>query len=294
MRLLHSPVLRAAAVLGLLGFLSGCASYNRIANYPTPTQPANIAIVAKPMSKMSELPVGVFYDEQRQIIISGHQKGLGWGLLLGPVGVIVADQANKSSAEKRFGNSAHGSDTDLGTLARTVLDEKLAAQHAPHWNSATGPNPLLLSPYALFTVTKSGKARLYAMLRAEIPGADGKPAWSVRYFARAPEEYTIEGDDGWMSQDRFAAGMRIALQRTIQVCIDDTQGKLTGTKKIKAKGVFPYMNTDKFELPFIVVQENDQTVVARLAAGDVMVMAGTHVLDRADYTFADGSFKDPR
>jgi hypothetical protein len=247
------------------------------------------------MSKMSELPIGVFYDEPRQIIVSGHQKGLGWGMVFGLVGVMVADQANKSSAEKRFGETSHHSTTDLGSLAKAVLNEEMAAQHAPLWKSTSEPAQLILSPYALFTVLPSGKARLYTLLRAEIPGPVGSdPKWSVRYFVRAPGEYTIEGDDGWMTHDRFESGMRTSLRRAMQVCVADTEGNLTGTRTTKVKGVFPYMNTDKFELPFIVVQEGDDAVVAKLAAGDVLVMAGTHVLDRADYTFTPATFKDPR
>jgi len=280
------------AVTALL--FSGCASYNRIADYPAPRKPVEVAIVAKPMSKMNELPVGTYYDEPRQIIISGHQKGLGWGMMFGLVGVLVADSANRSSAETRFGESAHGSGVDLGTLTREVVEEAIKTQKAPGWSLRAAPAPVQLSPYAVFTVLKSGQARLYAMLRAEIPGADGKPSWSVRYFARAPGEFTIEGAGGWMAGTRFTEGMRTALARVVKVCIDDTQGQLTIMRSVKARGVFPYMNTDKFELPFLVAQENDTEIVARLAAGDVMVMAGTHVLNRADYAVSEATIKDPR
>jgi hypothetical protein len=273
---------------------SGCASFNRIADYPTPRQPSDVAIVAKPMSKMNELPLGAFYDEPRQIIISGHQKGLGWGMVFGIVGVMVADSANKSGAEKRFGDSARSSATDLGTITQEALEQEIAGNPTATWQLHPAPAHLLLSPYAVFTVQKSGQARLHAMLRAEILGADGKPTWSARYFARAEGEHTIEGEDGWMNGTRFADGMRGALQRVIKVCIDDTQGKLTGSRTIKAKGLFPFLNTDKIELPFIVVQESEQSIVGRLAAGDVMVMAGTHVLDKSDFTITDAKFKDPR
>jgi len=210
------------------------------------------------------------------------------------VGVLVANETNKSAAESRFGAAAHGSAVDLGTIAREVLAGELAAHPEVAWSATTGSAQLQLSPYAVFTVLASGKARLYAMVRAEIPGSGGDPKWSVRYFVRAPGEYPIEGNDGWMSQERFVGGMRAALQRAIQVCVDDTQGRLTGTKTLRARGVFPFMNTDKFELPFIVVQDGSESVVARLAGGDALVMAGTHVLERADYQFTDATFKDPR
>jgi len=273
---------------------SGCATFDRIAPYPTPAKSETVAIVAKPMSKMSELPLGVFYDEPRHIIISGHQKGLGWGMMFGLVGVMVADQANKSGAESRFGASARTSTTDLGTILADVVREELAAGVAPGWSLQNAPAHLQFTPYALFTVLKSGKARLYAVLRAEIPGADGKPTWSGRYFVRADGEMPIETADGWMTGDRFSDGMRVAMREALKTCVEDIRGQLTGTRTVKAKGIFPYINTDVLELPFIVVKEDEQHLVAKLAAGDAMVMAGTHVLNRADYKITDAKFKDPR
>jgi hypothetical protein len=280
------------ASLALL--FTGCASFNRIADYPAPGKPADVAIVAKPMSKMKELPLGVFYDEPRQIIISGHQKGLGWGMLFGVVGVLVADSANQSGAEKRFGDSARSTATDLGTITHEVVAQEIASGPSTVWSLRSAPAHIQLSPYALFTVQKSGQARLHAMLRAEILGADGKPIWSARYFARAEGDHPIEGDNGWMTGTRFVDGIRAALHRVVKVCIDDTHGRLTGTRTVKAKGLFPYLNTDKLELPFILVQEGDDAVIGKLAAGDVMVMAGTHALDRADFVITDAKFKDPR
>jgi hypothetical protein len=131
------------------------------------------------------------------------------------------------------------------------------------------------------------------VLRAEIPGPDGKPTWSGRYFARADGELPVETADGWMSGTLFADGMRHALQEAVKACAADLQGKLTGTRTVKAKGVFPYLNTDTLELPFIVVQEDEKHLIARLAAGDAMVLSGTHVLNRADYKIADAQFKNP-
>lgn len=282
------------ALAGVLVLLtSGCASYNRIAEYPTPTKPATVAIVAKPMSKMSELPIGAYYDEQRQIIVTGHQKGLFTGLMFGMVGVIVADQMNKSSAAAKYGDDSARSTSDLLAVAHELIGAAQAEGRTTHWTVTTGNASLRLSPYAVFTVEKEGGARLYAMLRAEILGADGTPTWSARYFARAPGTHPLDGAETWMTGTHFADGMRIALSRALNVCIDDTQGKLTGKNHQLAKGRYPYINTD-IELPTILVQENPDYVVARLALGDALVLAGTHVLNREDYAFKAGTFKDPR
>lgn len=205
---------------------------------------------------MSEIPIGAYYDQDRQIIVTGHQKGLLTGMMFGVVGVLVADSMNRSSGGKQYGaETAKGE--NLGSDLNTLLKSALAEGRALQWSLAPENAGLRLTPYAVFTVEKSGEAHLHAMLRAELPGPDGKPIWSGRYFARAPGSYPLT-DDGWMNGDRFAAGMNAALGRALDICIDDTHGRLTGTKTITAKGHYPYLNID-LELRAIEVEENPIT-----------------------------------
>lgn len=290
-----TSLLRAGVTAAVLTAFTGCASYTRIADYPTPSKPTEVSVVAKPMSKMNELPIGTYYDEQRHIIVTGHQKGMVAGMLFGVVGVLVTDQMNKSSGAAKYADDSARSRSDLVSMTRELLTEAMAGGHAPNWSLAptATTGELRLSPYALFTVEKSGDARLYAILRAEILGADGKPTWSGRYFARAPGLHKLDGDNTWMSADHFAPAIRQALTRAVSVCVADAQGRFTNAKPTKVKGRFAYMNME-LEWPFLVVEEQPDYVVGRLAAGDVMVMAGTHVLDRTDYQFSPGTFKDPR
>lgn len=285
-----SPLAGVHALAVLLAVsVTGCASFNRIATYPKPADATTVSIAAKPMSKMSELPVGAYYDEPRHIIVTGHQKGLFTGMLFGIVGVMVADQMNKSFASDKYGAAA-AKGADLGSLLNELV--AASAARAPHWTKGAADAGLQLTPYAVFTLEDGGNVRLYAMLRAELPGKDGKPVWSGRYFARAPGLHPLQ-DNGWMSDDRFVQGMRTALDRALAACIDDTHGRLTGTSKITAKGKYPFINTE-FELRAIVVQEQPDYLVAKLAVGDAMVLAGTHVLARADYAVKPADFKDPR
>lgn len=272
---------------------SGCATYNRIASYPSAGKPTSVAIVAKPMSKMSELPIGAFYDADRQIIVTGHQKGLFTGMMFGVVGVLIADQMNKSSGASKFGDDSARSGVDFATLTREIVTHAVADGSAPGWSVAAAEAGLRLSPYAVFTVEKSGESYLYAMLRAEILGADGKPAWSARYFARAPGLHKLDGNDTWMTGGRFEPAMRVALARTVATCIADTHGTLTGSTPITAKGRYPYLNMD-LELRVIAAREDTDSIIGRLAVGDAVVFAGTHVLDRKDYEIKAAKFKDPR
>lgn len=282
-----------ASCVPLLLVYSGCASFNRIADYPAAGKTATVGVVAKPMSKMNELPIGAYYDLDRQIIVTGHQKGLFTGLMFGVVGVLVADQMNKSSGASKYGDDSARSGVDLATLTRELVAQGVADGTAPGWSVAAAEAGLRLSPYAVFTVEKSGDTYLYAMLRAEILDTNGKPTWSARYFARAPGLHKLDGDDTWMTGGRFEPAMRVALQRTIATCIADTHGKLTGTTTLTAKGRYPYLNMD-LELRVIAVQEDADSIIGRLAIGDAMVFAGTHVLDRKDYVLKAAKFKDPR
>lgn len=282
------------AVCTLLAFiLSGCATYNRIADYPEPSKPVTASVSAKPMSKMSELPVGTYYDEERHIIVTGHQKGMFAGMMFGLVGVLATDAINKSAGANRFGGEAAKGD-DLGSVLQELMGEAAADGAATGWSTAAGQQGLQLTPYAVFTIEKkSNDARLYAMIRAELPGPDGKPLWSTRYFARAPGCHPLAEGSGWMEEHRFADAMRIALRRALEACIADTRGQLTGTEKITAKGKFPFLNID-LPLYAIVVRDGTDTLVVKLAAADAMVLAGTHVLVRSDYEIKPAKFKDPR
>jgi hypothetical protein len=282
------------AALVVASLFSGCASFNRIAPYPQTSQTLDVSVVPKPMSKMTELPLGAYYDGQRQVIVTGHQKGLLTGMLFGPVGVLVAGQANQSSAEKRFSDDTSRTGSDLGSILAELIADADRAQRAPAWTlKADGQGRLRLSPYAVFTVDKTGIAQLHALLRAEILGPDNKPAWSVRYFARAPGEYRLDGEDGWMEQERFSTAIRTALQKSLAACIDDTHGRLKDGRKITAKGRYAYLNAP-FELRAIVAGENPDELIARLVVGDAMVLAGTHVLTLADFEIKDAKFNDPR
>lgn len=275
----------------LAAAFSGCASFTRIANYPTPQQDTSVSVASKPMSKMSELPIGAYYDEQRHIIVTGHQKGMVAGMMFGVVGVLVADQMNKSSGGTKFGTEA-AKGADLGTMLNELLESSLTEGHVDHWKKVASDAGLQLTPYAVFTVEKTGEARLYAMLRAEVPGKNGDVTWSGRYFVRATGEYPLQ-ENGWMTADRFPKAIRDALARALKVCIDDTHGRLTGKQTVTAKGRFPFLNMD-FQLRAVVVQEQPDAVVAKLAVGDAMVLAGTHVLARSDYEIKPAEFKDPR
>jgi hypothetical protein len=243
---------------------------------------------------MSELPLGAYYDEPHRIVVSGHQKGVGAGVMFGLVGVLVADSANKSAAENRFGGDVTRMATDLTEVTRAELAQeqtegKMAATLLP-----CAGGQLVATPFAIFTVNKAGNARLYAMLKAEFKGAaDNEPRWSVRYFARAAGEYPIAGPDSWSVAGRYAAGIKSALQCAISALVDEIQGRYTTERKALAKGRFAFF-ADDIELRVIVVHEDRDRAIGRLAVGDVMVMSGTQVMDRADFTFKDADFSTPK
>lgn len=279
----------------LLAITPGCATFKKISPYPGGA-PVQVSVEKKPLSKMKDLPVGVYYDQPHQLVVTGYQKGVMAGaLLFGLVGVMVADSANKSAGTSRYSANAARMGADLTTLTHETLAEQLKAGAFPAIAGIiTEGGQLQITPFAVFSVQKNGKARLHAMVRAELLGKAGEePRWSVRYFARAPGEYMVEGTDSWAADNRYATGMKSALARTISVLLKDMQSSLIEKRKVKAKGIYPFLNKE-IELPMIVLSESESELIARLAVGDVMTLAGTHVVDKADFTIKAAEFKTPQ
>ena len=285
-----------AFLCAALAVTSGCATFKKIQPYPAGAPAVDANVGRKPLSKMSQLPVGAYYDEPNGIVVTGHQKGvLAAALFGGVIGVMVANSANKSAGAARYSDNAEKMGVDLSELEQSVLSDELAKSAGVPINGvAQEGGELIVTPYALFSVQKDGKAYLYAQLTAELQGSTpSKPQWSGRYYARAPGSYMVEGDDSWATGTRYADGMRLALQKVTAVLLKDVRGELTEKRKIKAKGIYPWMKT-ALELPVIVVDENGSELTGRIAVGDVLLMAGTCVFDSSEFTIKPASFKTPQ
>jgi len=293
-------LLRFALVAILTVLLStGCATYNRIADHPDPDSKQAVQITRTPLSKMNDLPIGAVYDKENQIVIVGHQKGLMPAMLLGGVvGVLAADQINKSAGQKKYGEAASSEILDVSILAEKVLEDLLSEHPEGNWDLHTEANDydetLQLTSHAVFVVRKDGNARLFALLRAQLVGPDGETSWNTQYFARGTEDYPIGVEDGWRQGTRFSDNMTAALQKCFKACYLDSQGKLTGNRTVTLKGPFPFLPQDIFDLPAIVVREDEEEWIVKLLAGDDAVLAGTHVINSRDFEIEEKPLKDPR
>lgn len=282
------------AGLVTVSLMTGCATFNKIAPYPKDEKPVTVSVGDASLAGMSEMPFGAYYDKPHRIVVTGYQKGMMTSaVLFSVVGVLVADSVNKSVGEDKFGADSGKMSTDLLKITQDALTDELKAHPIPAVRAVVPTSgDLVVTPFAVLTINKTGTARLYVMLKAEIAGPDGAFKWAVRYFARAPGEYPVEGKDGWSASDRFAIGANFAIHRDIAVLLEDVQGHLVNAHKVKAEGQYVFLGSD-FKLPFILVSENKDYVVGHLAVGDGWTLGGTHILDRADYTFVDADFSTP-
>lgn len=258
-----------AVVLGL----SGCATRD-LTKYPQPESPVAIKVGDAKLSQMSEMRIGSYYDEERQIVVSGHQSGVFPGMMLGVVGVFAADAANKSSGEKQFGDET-AAGIELDVMLQELIDEALVDPRASNWKPDGDSLTLQLTPIALFTVEKSGDARLDAMIRAELFDANDTLQWRGGYHARSSETYPLN-EDGWMAEDRFENAMHETLERLINACIDDTHGRFNELGEVLIKGKFA-MGTIEFESRGFLVREDPDSVVIQFPQGN------TYVADRSHY-----------
>src|SRR5437870_9484813 len=94
------------------------------AQAPSPTR---IVYSDEGMSRMSDLPMGVHRIPDSNVIVSGHQKGGGLGMLFGIVGVAIQSSANASGGTARVRSVEDDLRFDATAKATELTGAMLAA-----------------------------------------------------------------------------------------------------------------------------------------------------------------------
>lgn len=105
-------------------------------------------------SKMTEIPVGVYYDKTRRVALAGHQGGIILGVMLGPLGVLAADEVNKDIGEEKLQAYAEDHESDVVmNLAQAALIRELSGLDV---ESAT--QALNVAPFVILTADNEDQA----------------------------------------------------------------------------------------------------------------------------------------
>jgi hypothetical protein len=279
--------LLSAFSLVLLVLLTGCASFNMTKQPPLQSKPPALAFTPGGLSKWSDAPIGVYRVPESDVFISGHQKGAGFGMFFGLIGVAVENAVGSAKGKEVVGTVESALRIELTPQAQEIAtrllgSERFAGSFAER--SADGSPELSVVTSVVATFVNNVDVRPYVVLKASMrePGAR-EPLWTTRYIASAGEARRMVGEDSWTSDDgaRFKASVAQNLERAIKAMLTDVSGRHARDDNdlMFVQGGFPFIK-QKVQAVGYRIFEDDDSIAFIPKVGDVIVFAGVNVMDK--------------
>ncbi len=283
-----SPYIRPALIAAVFMFaLSGCASFNF--TKPAPAQPQAIAVdfTAAELSGWTDLPIGTYRVPDSQVIISGHQKGGGAGMLFGVIGVAVQHSINKAGGKEAVADAESILRINLTEKGRSTVGDLVATEpFASRFKLASGSGGPVLNVTGAVVLTFVNETDVlpYVVLKANIPdGSKKTKGWTTRYIASSQQPRALGGENGWLADSGSALHAAIAsdLRHATEVMLRDVSrpyarndGAMT-----TVEGHFPYVK-QKLQTTGYTLGEDDSSIYFVPKLGDVIVFAGVNIMPK--------------
>jgi len=185
------------------------------AQAPSPTR---IVYSDEGMSRMNDLPMGVHRIPDSNVIISGHQKGGGIGMLFGIVGVAIQSSANASGGtarvrsvedDLRFNATAKATELTGAIVADGKFGQRFTLQAAD--------STLNVVPYIVITFQNETEVRPYIVLKTKLyTPADQSPK-AQKYFCCEGKALPLTGPNGLA--ENGGAGLKALLTAELETAI---------------------------------------------------------------------------
>jgi len=276
---------RAALGLAVAG-LGGCASFEFTKPAPAQQQPIAVKLSGEDLSGWSDLPIGTYRVPDSQVIVSGHQKGAGAGMLFGLVGVAIAHAANANAGGQTVKDVEDTlriklNDQITAAVGQVISSQSLGSKFTQ--TEAAGATTMLLTPGVVLSFVSETDVRPFVVLKASLQGADKKPLWTTRYMASTGAAKPLTGEGSWTDQN--GAALKVAIQasldQAVRVMLTDVSQpyKRDDAALTVVQGNFPYVKP-RLQIVGYKLAEDDRYVTFIPKLGDVLVFAGVNVLDK--------------
>jgi hypothetical protein len=210
--------------------------------------PTTIVYSDEGMSRMADLPMGVHRIPDSNIIISGHQKGGGLGLLFGPLGMAIQSSANASGGTARVSDVRESLRFDATAKAAELTSAILAAddQHRQRFSlSAAGGGTLNVTPYVVITYVNETEVRPFVVLKTKLYTPTDKSPKAIKYFCCEGRPLPLSGPNGLAENggEGLKALLAAELETAIRVMLQDRSRPYPRDKqsRITVKGNFPFV-----------------------------------------------------
>ena len=213
------------------------------AQAPSPTR---LVYSDEGMSRMSDLPMGVHRIPDSNVIVSGHQKGGGLGMLFGIVGVAIQSSANASGGTARVRSVEDDLRFDATAKATELTGTILAdGKFGQRFTVQAADSTLNVVPYIVITFQNETEVRPYIVLKTKLyTPADQSPK-AQKYFCCEGKALPLTGPNGLAENGGAAlkAVLTAELETAIRVMLQDRSQPYPRDKqsRITVKGYLPFV-----------------------------------------------------
>ena len=236
----------------------------------TPAQapaPTRVVYVDEGMSRMNDLPMGVHRIPDSNVIISGHQKGGGIGMLFGVVGMAIQSSANASGGTARVRNVEDDLRFDATAKATELTGAMLAAdgKFGQRFTLQAADNMLNVSPYIVITFQNETEVRPYIVLKTKLYTAGDQSPKAQKYFCCEGKALPLTGANGLA--ENGGAGLKALLtaelETAIRVMLQDRAQPYIRDKeqRITVKGYLPFVGKPFKMKGYDLGHFNDYTLI---------------------------------
>jgi hypothetical protein len=213
------------------------------------TAPTTIVYSDEGVSRMNDMPMGVHRIPDSNVVVSGHQKGGGIGMLFGIVGVAIQSSANASGGTAKVRNVEDDLRFDATAKATELTNAILAAdeKHRQLYSLAatTSGSTLNVSPYIVITFQGEDEVRPYIVLKSKLYTAADPSPKAEKYFCCEGKALPLSGPGGLA--ENGGAGLKALLaaelETAIRVMLQDRAQPYPRDKqsRIAVNGYFPFV-----------------------------------------------------
>jgi len=234
------------------------------AQAPAPTR---VVYVDEGMSRMNDLPMGVHRIPDSNVIISGHQKGGGIGMLFGVVGMAIQSSANASGGTARVRSVEDDLRFDATAKATELTGAMLAAdgKFGQRFTLQAADNMLNVSPYIVITFQNETEVRPYIVLKTKLYTAGDQSPKAQKYFCCEGKALPLTGANGLA--ENGGAGLKALLtaelETAIRVMLQDRAQPYIRDKeqRITVKGYLPFVGKPFKMKGYDLGHFNDYTLI---------------------------------
>ncbi|MFS2110808.1 hypothetical protein ACCC88_14035 [Sphingomonas sp. Sphisp140] len=245
------------------------------------SSPATTAIVfsEKGANGLSDLPMGVHRIPDSNVVVAGHQGGI--GALFGPIGMLVQSSINAETGTGKVRNVEDDLRFDVRAKAIEMTNTIMAGDKFRTAFTLTpqpGGRTMTVTPYVVLTfVKKTEDVRPYIVLKTKV-AIDGDSGKAIKYFCcegKALPLASLTENNGARLKELLTAELDTAINVML---LDRSQPFMRNDEaKVATNGLLPFVGKPMKWRGFDLGRYKDYDLIE--FRGGMMVFSGVNIVE---------------